>query len=409
MQISPSIRHIDFKHGDDFTNEFFDRRDLTGPSTALDRRLLSTRCDCDYSEYDIGEYTDLGVAFMVDMTWESGLNLLLGARYDTIDMESHLPRDKILMFNFTTEFVLPTDDGLFMLNDFVDTANYSVDDITAPFDASDTVDGVSWTASLSWATPVGIIPYFTASEQSTVIAGQGANISTGLIWNNGAFDTSTLLEAGIKGSFLDDTLYMALSVYEQERTDFNVQAIVTNSTNKTDGFEFETRWIPTDNMILTFGYSNMEVINLNTLENGGRFSFFGAEDMPQIDPALVYGSQVIGIPEATTEADARRAGVPENIFTFTGTYMFDSGFAINASVVSVDEVYSSFSQVVKLPSYTLLNIGLLYETENWAFSITGKNLTDEKYFRANFPNLFGAQIVLPELPSHYQATASYRF
>jgi len=409
LQISPSIRHTDFKHGDDFTNEFFDRRDLTGPSTALDRRLLSTRCDCDYSEYDIGEYTNLGLAFMVDMTWESGLSLLLGARYDTIDMESHLPLDKILIFNFTTEFVLVTDDGLFMLNDFVDTANYSVDDITAPFDASDTVDGVSWTASVSWALPGGFIPYATASEQSTIIAGQGANISTGLIWNNGAFDTSTLLEFGIKGSFLDDTLYMALSVYEQERTDFNVQAIVTNSTNRTEGIEFETRWVPTDNMILTFGYSNMDIINLNTLEEGGRFSFYGAEDIPQIDPALVYGSQVIGVPEATTKADAARAGVPENIFTFTGTYMFDSGFAINASIVSVDDVFSGYSQVVKLPSYTLLNIGVRYETENWAFSLTGKNLTDEKYFRANFPNLFGSQIVLPELPVHYQATASFRF
>jgi iron complex outermembrane receptor protein len=262
---------------------------------------------------------------------------------------------------------------------------------------------------VSWALPGGFVPYATASEQSTIIAGQGANISTGLIWSNGAFDTSSLVEFGIKGSFFDDTLYMALSVYEQERTDFNVQAIVTNSTNKTDGLEFETRWVPIDNLILTFGYSNMKVVNLNTLENGGRFSFFGAEDMPQIDPSLVYGSQVIGVPEATTEAEAARAGVPENIYTFTGTYMLDAGVAFNASIISADEVFSGFSQAVKLPSYTLFNLGIVFETDDWSFSVTGKNLTDERYFRANFPNLFGSQIVLPELPRHYQATASFRF
>ena len=26
------------------------------------------------------------------------------------------------------------------------------------------------------------------------------------------------------------------------------------------------------------------------------------------------------------------------------------------------------------------------------------NVTDEEYFRANFPNLFGSVVVLPELP-----------
>ena len=60
VQISPSLRHTDFAHGDDYTNEYFDRRDLTGPSTALDKRLLSTQIDDDYTEYYIGDYTNLG-------------------------------------------------------------------------------------------------------------------------------------------------------------------------------------------------------------------------------------------------------------------------------------------------------------------------------------------------------------
>lgn len=409
MQFSPSIRHTDFKHGDDFTNEYFDRRDLTGPSTALDRRLLSTRIDDDYSEYDIGDYTDLGIGFMVDLTWESGLNILLGARYDTIDIESRIPVDKIMLFNFTTGFVLQSDDGQFLLNDFVDTANVDPATIQSPVSASATEDGVSWTASLSWALPMGIIPYVTASEQSTLIAGQGANISAANVFNGDSFDTSELLEFGVKGSFLDDSLYVALSIYEQERTDFSAQAIVTNTVNNTEGLEFEARWVATENLILTAGYSQIEVVNLNTLNDGGTFSFFGAEDLPQIDPALIYGGAVIGVPAATNASQARRAGVPENILTFTGTYAFNNGFAINAVVIDVDSVFSGFSQAVKLPSYTLLNLGVVYETEQWTFSLTGKNLTDERYFRANFPNLFGSQIVLPELPRNYQATIAFNF
>ena len=60
VQISPSIRQTKFEHGDDYFNEYFSRRDLTGPSTALDRRVLATRIDAEYSEYYVGEYTDLG-------------------------------------------------------------------------------------------------------------------------------------------------------------------------------------------------------------------------------------------------------------------------------------------------------------------------------------------------------------
>jgi len=408
MQFSPSYRYTDFEHGDDYTNEYFDRRDLTGPSTALDRRLLATRIGYDYTEYDVGNYDDVGIGFMVDFNFENGLDILLGARYDTVDFTGHIPVDKLLLGNFTSGFVIQSTDGLYLLNDFVDPDNYTAADITTPVDISDSDDGLSWTASVSWA--IGnFIPYITSSEQSTVIAGQGANIANASVYSNGWFDTSELLEYGIKTSFLDDTLFLALSIYEQERTDFNAQAIVTNQTNRTEGLEFEARWAATEHLLLTFGYSNMEVVNLNTLANGGRFSFFGAEDMPQIDPTLVYGGQVIGIPAVTPGYEGRRAGVPEDIFTFTGTYAFDNGLALNLSVVDVDSTPSGFSRVVTLPAYTLVNVGLVYETEHWLFNVIAKNVTDERYFRANFPNLFGSQIVLPEKPASLQATFAFRF
>ena len=62
-----------------------------------------------------------------------------------------------------------------------------------------------------------------------------------------------------------------------------------------------------------------------------------------------------------------------------------------------------------LPAYTLLNMTLGWESESWNVSLTGKNLTDERYFRSNFPNLFGSNIVLPELPRHFLAKVQYTF
>lgn len=378
FQLSPSLRYTDFEHGDDFINEYFDRRDLTGPSTSLDARLLATRINDDFTTYSVGDYLNLGIAALGDFSFENGLSALIGLRYDSIDIESNTPGDLILGGEPDAS-------------------------------ASDTFSGTSWTVSLSYDSPVGLVPYVTLSEQSTVIAGQGAEITVDNILDGEAFDSSTLTEIGIKGSFLNDSLYFAISAYEQERVDFSAQSIVTNSADLTEGLEGEIRWVATDSLVLTAGYTNVTVTNLNTLDNGGRFSFFGAGDIPQVDPSLIYGGAVVGIPAAVSESDARKAGIPENVYTVSATYDFENGLAVSGSIVKADSTFSGFSQAVRLPSYTLLNVGVNYQVGDWSFNLTGKNLTDETYFRANFPNLFGSQIVLPELPRNFQATVGYKF
>jgi iron complex outermembrane receptor protein len=64
---------------------------------------------------------------------------------------------------------------------------------------------------------------------------------------------------------------------------------------------------------------------------------------------------------------------------------------------------------VTLPSYTLVNAGLHYESKNWKLGLSGKNLTNERYFRSNFPDLFGEAVVLPELPRNYMLSLGYKF
>ncbi|MXY52767.1 MAG: TonB-dependent receptor [Gammaproteobacteria bacterium] len=389
VQASPSARFTRFRHADDYTNEYFDRRDLSRPPSARDTRLLATEIDDDYTEYYIGDYLDLGIAALASIDWELGLGLLAGVRYDSIDMESRQPIDKLLLPS-SNNFCLPPGD--------------CVDE-----QASATVDGVSWTLSLSYALPGGVVPYLTASEQATVIAGQGGEISTTNIAEGGAFDTSRLREAGVKGELIDGGLYFALATYVQERTDFSAQAIVTNQATETEGIEFEVRWVATERLLLTLGYSRIEVVNLNTLESGSRFSFIGADDVPGIAPEALYGGALGGVLVRPGAQGARRAGIPENILSLTGTYDFGNGFAVSASVVDADSVHAGFSGSVTLPAYTLVNVGMVFETERWSFSATLKNATDERYFRSNFPNLFGGVIVLPELPRHMQARLRYRW
>ena len=254
VQLSPSIRFTDFEHGDDYTNEYFGRRDLTGPSTALDARLLPTSIDDDYTEYYIGEYTDIGLAFLTDLSWENGLSLLIGARHDRLDMESRQPADKLLLAS---------------------SNNFCTDGSCIDLSAEDDVSGNSWTVSLSYEIAnTGIIPYVTMSEQATVIAGQGAELTVSNIASGGAFDSSELTEFGVKGELLEDgRLYFSLSHYEQERTDFSAQSIVTNQSVKTEGTEFELRWAVNDALFVGATYTNVEALNLASIDDGSRFSF----------------------------------------------------------------------------------------------------------------------------------------
>ena len=392
FQVSPSIRYTDFLHGDDYTHEYFNRRDLTMPSSALDRRLLATRSGMNYDNYDEGDYLDLGFAAMTDLTWDWGLNIVLGARYDTIDIETTSRQDLLLPSAREDE------------------------DVTTPITLDETVDGVSWNASISYTTPIGLIPYITMAEQATLVAGQGAEINIGQLGNadgSGAFDTSELIEYGVKGSFLEESLYFALSIFEQERTDYNTQNTVTNNTTNNEGLEFELRWVVNENLVLSAGYSNVEVVNLTALENGNQFGFLGADDLVAVDdPSVIFGGNVIGlnlVGPNTNNPKGLKAGMPENIYTLTGTYDFQNGYAASLSVIDVDSVSSGFSGAVTLPAYTLVNAGLSYQDENFGVNLTVKNLTDETYFRANFPDLFGSQIVLPELPRHFNVKFSYKF
>ncbi len=389
IQISPSARYTRFDHADDYTNEYFDRRDLTQPGGPLDRRLLATRIDDDYTEYYIGDYLDLGFAVLANSDWSNGLSLLAGASYDVIDMESRQPVDKLLLPS-SNNFCLPPGACV------------------RPH-AADEVEGLSWTLSLGYESPLGLRPYATLSAQSTVIAGQGSEITTANIADGTAFDVSELRELGLKGSLLNDSLYFAVAMYEQQRTDFSAQSIVTNQATDTRGAELEARWVVSERLVMTLGYSNIKVVNLNTEDTGSRFSFIGADDIPGIAPETFYGGSLGGILVRPGAQGARRAGIPENIWALTGTYDFGNGFAVSASAVDAVAVHSSFSNSVTLPGYTLLNVGAVFETEHWVLSATAKNLTDERYFRSNFPNLFGGVIVLPELPRHFQARIRYRW
>jgi len=379
VQASPSVRYQSFEHGDDFEFEYFDRRDITQPGSPVDRRSLATRGEDPYSDHVKGHYTDVALSLMADVTILEKLNILGGARYDDIDMSATSLADS------------KTNPGL---------------------RASDSQGATSWSASISYQLPFGIRPYVTKARQSTLIIGQGGQIDPSNIAGGTAVADSDLDEYGIKASLLDNQLYLALDYFKQSRIDFNAQDTVTNNTTEAKGYEFEARWVVNPIVTFTGAYTNLKVTNLTAAESGTQFSFAGAGDLKGVDPSLFLGGVVPSIVLVPDEAAARKAGLPKNLYSVYALLSlpgaFD-GFTASIGATHVDAVWSGFSKTVKLPAYTLVNAGIHYEKNSWSIGLQGKNLTNERYFRSNFPDLFGSSVVLPELPRNYLVSASYKF
>lgn len=396
-QFSPSFRYQDFEHGDNFDYEYFDRRDITQPGSPVDRRTLSVRDGAEiekYSSHHKGSYSVLGLSFLVDYSFFDRVHFLGGIRQDMIDIES------------TCGFMLASGD----YDSNGCGSDLAENDITGVKQSGD-YDATSWSASLSFDVVKGLTPYVTLARQSTMVVGQGGEVPAENVAQGSAVADSKLNEYGVKASLLDGRIYTTLAYYDQERVDFNAQNTVTNNTTQAKGWEFEFRGVFTDNWSVTGAWSKTEVFNLTAKQQGGQFSFAGAEDLPDgVEPYEIFGGTV-GTFVPTT--DGRKAGVPENIYSvyliYTGTEGLLSGLTASLGATMVDEAPSGFSQSITLPDYTLINAGINYETKHWKVGISGKNLTDERYFRSNFPDLFGSSVVLPELPRNYLVTLGYKF
>ncbi|CAN5609633.1 TonB-dependent receptor [soil metagenome] len=379
IQLSPSIRYTDFLHGDDFNFEYFHRVDLSVGYTPLSNRLLSNECGCQYSNYLKGHYTDYGFAGLADLDFNFGLDVILGARYDSIHVTSTNDPTKLR--------VAP-----------------------AVLTGSGSKGGWSYNGSISYKLPLGLVPYATVSRQTTVIAGQGSEIAAADALAGTFITASKMYEGGIKGSWLGGKLYAALSVYKQERVDHNIQSSTVNQSVETDGIEAEARWSVDKHLLLTAAYTRMKVYNLTFLDAGSTFSFFGIGDLINVtDPTLFLGGQPGGLVPIPNKEASRRQGIPTNLVSGTATYAFDNGIALSASVVHVDSVFSGQSRVVKLPAYTLVDLGASLAKGNFLFRVVVKNATNATYYRANFTELFGSTIVLPEKPRSFQASVTYKF
>jgi iron complex outermembrane receptor protein len=391
VQASPSLRYTHFHFADDYGVELWNRPDvsLADPYTPQSTRLLATECGCDYSDYVYGHYTDVGIAGLVDVDTKIGFDFIGGIRYDSVHAVSTAWLDKYAPGDIAGNV----------------GAGYGSSGTAT---AKGTEGAVSWNASLSYKTPFGLIPYITVSRQSTVVAGEGSELYLSNILSGNVLGKSNLLEGGVKGEFLNKKLYAAVSVYNQKRTQAGAESSLTNQILQTKGVEAEVRWSVDKHLLVTGSFTHMHVRNVGALADGSYFNYFGAGDYPGVNPALTFGGSQFGL-VTITPANSERPGEPVNVVSGTATYALNNGIAFSGDVSHVDAVWLNYAHTVRLPAYWLLNLGVSYTTGPWMLRVGMKNVNNARYFRAGGQDLFGADIVLPQMPRSWQASLKYKF
>ena len=292
-------------------------------------------------------WNDAGVFALEDLKWQ-GFNLTLSGRYDAFDDTS--ADDGAIVYGATSGKSYSADDGAF-----------------------------SWSASLTWAGPFGLMPYVTSAHTESLELGQAGGIAPQLIEGKDWITASNLAEAGIKGRLLGDALTGSLGVYRQTRTELQQGNAVVGTRG--EGAELEMRYLATRNLSFTFSgdLQRTEVLGPDT-------------SLILVPPQLLglTGVQADGGAYAIFNVSALRPGnydntlIPHAVESLAALYTTDryswgrAGGTL--SLTHVSGMASILPGGFRLPAYSKANLSLFLDHGSWRIAANIDNLTDQRYF-----------------------------
>lgn len=191
-------------------------------------------------------------------------------------------------------------------------------------------------------------------------------------------------EAGVKTNFMNGRVTATLSYYDinvsnvvrqdPDRVNFFVQ----DGENYSRGFEGSVTASPFDGLNLIAGYS------------------YNESEVTKTDNADYLGRR----PES--------AG-PKNLFNIWGSYRVQSGslsglgIGLGGNYVSENMIMNRASTgTFTLPSYTIVNASLFYDTDAYRIDFKVDNLTDKEYYK-------GWSTINPQMPRVIKAGFLYKF
>jgi iron complex outermembrane receptor protein len=360
-------------------------------------------------------YDERGLGVMFDMDFFKDTNLVVGYRYDIL----HSNALSAPPYNATTGVsVMTPTPGFWPTLQQQQSAEaacaasgpsptcpgalLSPGQVSAVYAHGDTTSsGGSWSASLSQRLPWGMRPYITISRASLELSGSNDILTAAQVATGHLLGHAQLKEVGIKGSWLDERLFITIDGYEQQRQDALAPSDPGASANVTDtytrGTEIEIKYNPFPGLYLTAYALAQHGIYLIGAPSGTTFAVNGRDigfqnvmDPNNTGKVLYYandflygGSTSVNVPVGDTRF-ADRTGDPTRQFAWSANYKFTNGLGLYAGQQLMNGMWADRMKSVYLPAAKPIDVGITYETPTeWRYRLNGSNVTSVRYWRPN--------------------------
>lgn len=391
----------------DVSSETFERRDITKPSSPIDRAAHAyDRPDLKPWDNDItSEYTNLSLGVVSAIAFRERTNVLLGGRID------YIPKITSRTNGINAPLVRPA--PLPGRPQFARGEDVENDD-----------SGASWNISVSHNLLVKmgkldvLTLYGTRAHQSLISSGQDGEVAPGVVLS-GPINGTELKEIGLKASMLDGKLFASVAAYSQTRSGVSDGSVdLTVTATKGEGLETEIRFVPFKQLSFTVAANWQKTVYDPplVLQPSGLYSVnaglqWGNPTTTGVPGANAYGGTVFtSVPLALAATDfIERAGSPDKVISGSVSYTMLNRLTATFSGTYQSSVSADRLKSVILPSAMVFNGSLGYGIGNWHLKASVSNITDEWYYRSNFPDIFGGAVVLPMPARGYEFSASFKF
>jgi iron complex outermembrane receptor protein len=296
------------------------------------------------------DWKQKGVFFTTDIMFGERLNLVLGGRYDDYDVTSN--DTGVLSYQIAGEQSAGKDKG-------------------------------TYSASLTYKTPLGVMPYITYAKASALEMSQAGDIAPGLVATDAWLSDSDLAETGVKFQWLRGTLVGSLAAYRQNRTQLVNGPPISVQGTRAKGVELEVRWLASENFSFTFSGNTQR-----TTVKGPDTSFQYIPAYTTGTPgAQAYGGTYVvwafnSLPGRAADYDYTL--IPKSVVSLYGAYTSDAyqwgkvGGALG--VTHVTKTAGLVQNPVTYPAYAVANASAYYEYGPYTATLNIDNLFDKLYF-----------------------------
>ena len=170
------------------------------------------------------------------------------------------------------------------------------------------------------------------------------------------------------------------------------------SSTLTEGVEAELKFSLWENLVVSLYALKQETrfrpnTGGNILVNARTLGF---QDVLDASGNVIYPAEAFlygGRAQLTLPADMPgyeiKQGNPETQFGFNATYRLDNGLGFTLSGNHFSEAYSGRLKTVQLPSVSVVDLGMYFDTGAWHFKLDVGNAFNEQYFRARTGDTLG--------------------